>query len=175
MNRQRILPLCLLLLLGGCAGQAIQYQDFDRDYWQADGKMGIKYPRCDQYRGCESRAINATYLWTHGDQSNYLQFFDPTGQEQLALDYYDGEVIIQEKGREEIVSVAELATRLGIDLPVEQLPQWLTNQRADGDTEWDSDGWHIRVGDWQGQFYRAMTLTRGDYRLRMVTYNVTPI
>lgn len=174
MLKQWIFAGLSALVLAGCAGKAIQYESFNPDTtWQADGKLGIKYPRCNEYRGCTEQAVNASYVWTHHPTTDQLQLFDPTGQEQLALHYAGDRVQIHEEGQVEEVSVNQLADRLGVALPIGQLDEWLTTQRTE--TEWDSHGWHIRVSDWQGHFYRRMTLTQGDYRIRLVTYNVKPM
>ena len=174
MNKQLIIMAISVAFFAGCAGKAVQYESFNpNNSWQADGKLGVKYPRCDEYRGCKDEAVNASYVWTHDSSTDRLQLFDPTGQEQLALRYVGDQVEIHEDGKIERISVDKLADRLGMELPIFLLDEWLTTERPE--TEWDSNGWHIRVNDWQGHFYRKMTLTQDDYRLRLVTFDVKPM
>ena len=45
----------------------------------ADGKVALRFPRCDEYRGCKEEAFSANLHWLHKAPIDELSLYDPTG------------------------------------------------------------------------------------------------
>lgn len=138
----------------------------------ADGKVALRYPRCDEYRGCKEEAFSAGLHWLHRSDADELSLYDPTGQEVLKLSYQGETVLLRDRQGERRIDRAQLAQELGVPIPVERLRDWLLLPRGEGRLE--EAGWRVETEQWQGQYYRRLTLRQGDYYLRILLSNLVP-
>ena len=141
--------------------------------WSASGKIGVS--------GVEQSG-SGSFTWQQQTEQSKLSVRGPvgTGSMQITLDgarlsmqssdgaQYDAEQVL-----------AELETRLGVAVPVNQLRYWLLGLPGPGAHQWldansvlEQDGWHIVYGEWlQRGALRVpakLTLTRERLRIVMV-------
>lgn len=132
----------------------------------ADGKIALRFPRCDEYRGCKEEAFSASLRWLHKETLDELSLYDPTGQEALKIHYQGNRVVLEDKNGKQALTQAELAQKLGVPIPVEKLHDWIVNQRDN--TNFSEDGWNVKLEQWQGQYYQRLTLRQEQYYLRIL-------
>lgn len=176
-NSVKIISLLALGLLSACAlepapNQLSSVSQAVVQQFAAEGKAALRYPRCDEYRGCKEEAFSANLHWLHKSSSDELSLYDPAGQEALKI-FYQGELVqLRDNKGEKMLSRAELAQTLGVPIPVEKLPAWLLQQRDN--PKFSEDGWQIEAEQWQGQYYRRLTLRQEDYYLRIIIQHLVP-
>lgn len=162
----RIIVLGCITLALGCASAPLIDHSISSERWLAEGRIALKYPFCREFRACEARAVNATFAWQHLNDRDLLTLFDPSGQAQLHLDYQGERVKVRDAQQEQWLSKDELASRLGVALPLDDVAQWLRMPHEN--EQWQSAGWQVRTQDWRGSYYRRLTMTREDYRVRLL-------
>lgn len=136
----------------------------------ADGKVALRFPRCDEYRGCKEEAFSANLHWLHKAPIDELSLYDPTGQEALKITYQEQSIRLHDRSGEREISHAQLAQELGLPIPVEKLREWLFAPQDKA--KFTADGWQIEVDQWQGQYYRRLTMRQKDYYLRILVNHV---
>lgn len=176
--------LTLALLVAACvtqpqriSGNSSAHNAGELRDWSASGKIGVS--------GVEQSG-SGSFTWQQQTEQSKLSVRGPvgTGAMQITLDgahlsmqssdgaQYDAEQVL-----------AELQTRLGVAVPVNQLRYWLLGVAGPGAHQWldannsvlEQDGWHIVYGEWlQRGALRVpakLTLTREQLRIVMVVQN----
>lgn len=182
-SSKTLLVLAAALTVAGCAstpsrpeagpGTEVVYVQFDPDHFQADGKMAMRYPRCNKHRGCEDEAVNVGLRWMHSGGREILSLYDPLGQEAMAIDYHNNVAIVREKGKVRQVTREEMVADFGLPVPFEAMAGWITTERAD--TEFSEQGWKVRLADWKGHYYRSMRVDQAPYHMRVIIDDVYPL
>lgn len=172
MNNKRkiVFKLGAVLLLGGCAHRDFVPESnthtFNPKHWYADAKLALRYPMCRPKVGCEEKGISAGLTWNHLPQNEKITLFDPLGQENLQIHYIKGRIYLREHLRQREITPAALAKEIGIPLPLDALAGWISHKT---DTpEFSADGWKITLADWNGNYYRKITLLQKEYYLRLI-------
>lgn len=146
----------------------IQWLDHD---FSAEGKMAIRYPRCDEYRGCKQEAYSASFVWHHFGDYDQVTIYDPLGQEVSELVYQKNLVTIEDSNGTRTISQDEMADNLGFALPIQKITNWvftLTNK-----TEFEAKPWQVELKQWQkSQYYRMVTLKYDQYYLRILINSI---
>lgn len=178
------LALLAALTLAGCASAPpaadtadkdapVVYVAFDPDHFQADGKMAMRYPRCNKYRGCVDEAVNVGMRWIHSGGREILSLYDPLGQEAMAIDYHSGQATVRENGKVRQLTRDEMVADFGLPVPFEAMAGWVTTQRDN--TSFEEQGWKVRLADWKGHYYRSMRVDQAPYHMRVIIDEMYPI
>lgn len=171
-NTRALIASALTLLLAACTTPSqTNSPPIQTNRFTAEGKIALRYPECDQYRGCKQQAVSATIHWTHTPNTDTLELFDPTGQQALKLAYHGEQVTITNNKGDRTLTTAELEQQLGMNIPIKNITTWLfTPQPTAPFTE---AGWKIAPQNWQNNHYQRLTLTRKDYYIRLILNNIT--
>lgn len=174
MNKKNLCYIGLTLaLLQGCVSNQHNTTLTPQsaiNHFAADGKIALRFPRCDEYRGCKEEAFSATLHWLHKENLDELSLYDPTGQEALKISYQNQHILLEDKQGTRSLSPAQLTQELGVPLPIEKLQHWLLTQRDNA--TFNEEGWQIELEQWQGQYYRRLTLRQDAYYLRILVNHI---
>lgn len=151
----------------------VVYVEFNPAAFQADGKMAMRYPRCSQYRACQDEAVNVGLRWIHSGSREILALYDPMGQEAMAIDYNGGAATVREKGKTRYLTRDEMVADFGLPVPFESMAGWITTQRDV--TDFEEQGWKVRLTDWKGHYYRSMRVDQAPYHMRVIIEDMYPI
>lgn len=175
--------LAAALLLAACTGSPppvqtdpdapVVYVEFDPNHFQADGKMAMRYPRCNQHRGCEDEAVNVGMRWIHSGGREILSLYDPMGKEAMAVDYNGGTATVRENGKTRQLTRDQMVADFGLPVPFESMAGWVTTKRDV--EEFSEEGWKVRLADWKGHYYRSMRVDQAPYHMRVIIDEVYPI
>jgi outer membrane lipoprotein LolB len=141
--------------------------------WSASGKIGVS--------GIEQSG-SGSFTWQQQADVSKLQVRGPVGTGSLHITLNGEHLSMQSSDGAQYDAeqvLAELETRLGVAVPVNQLRYWLLGVPGPGESHWleadhvlEQDGWHIVYGEWlqRGELRvpAKLTLTREQLRIVMV-------
>lgn len=144
--------------------------------FQLNGKIALRYPYCpaQKTRSCQQKAVSAALDWLHRKNHEEITLSDPLGQPALAIKIKDDQLIVNDGKKTTTLHPEEMQQHLGINLPVDSLPQWLFMLRpAD---KFQENGWEITASDWQNDgFYRNITLKQEKYFIKIFIQDINAI
>lgn len=166
------------LFLSGCAGLQTPEGQTQSAWLNApftlNGKLAVRYPECDEYRGCKQKASSAQMSWDHRAHIDKIGLYDPLGQAVFSLDYQGDSVTVTDKNGTQTLAVDELSKRLGFALPIAKMQSWLFTKAPQ--EQFTSDGWEVSVSRWQAAgYYQLLTLKQGKYFLRLYTSSLQKV
>lgn len=136
-HASRVTILFIAAVLAGCAIPAKRdipaQQPADLHHWQASGRMAVS--------GAESGG-SGSFTWRQAGGVSSVQLRGPVGIGSLRLSI-NGDHLRIETGDQVLESdaaQAELAARLGADVPVQSLRYWLIGTPAPGEHAWVQTG-----------------------------------
>lgn len=167
--------LCLALLASCVSaptdgGLPVVVGQYNPEVFEADGRIALRFTECRPEK-CEEKSYSAELTWQRNGSQSRMTMIDPFGKEQLQIEYAAGEVIVREADKAPVyTSQNEMANEIGLALPLELLPVWLTTPREK--TEFEEAGWRVRLRNWQGSHYASMRVEQAPYFLRLVVENI---
>ena len=179
-NLRCVCLLVLALLTAACvtqpprvSGNSTAHDITELRVWSATGKMGVS--------GIEQSG-SGSFTWQQQAELSKLQVRGPLGTGSLQITLNGTRLSMQSSDGAQYDAgqvLAELETRLGVAVPVNQLRYWLLGVPGPGEYHWleantvlEQDGWHIVYGEWlqRGQLRvpAKLILTREQLRIVMV-------
>lgn len=138
-------------------------------HFTAEGKLALRYPRCNSHQSCKTEAISAKFHWQHQPQQDELTFYGPLGQERLYLRYQGQHVTLRDDKGERIISRDQLTEELGIALPIDALNKWLFTLAQE---DYQEQGWQISPKKWGNGYYHILTVKQSSFYLRLLLNKV---
>lgn len=183
---RRLILVCVLVLMSGCATrQTHEHASNITDpsllrVWSAQGRMGITGV---------PQSGSGSFNWSQRDDVSQLNMHGPLGVGAISMRLDSSAHITLANGTHYNGDDAliELAARLGVSVPLQQLKFWLRGVPAPGEFQWlddvgmnrsnsnkilQQDGWRIQYDDSilvdALQLPRKITATQNAVRIRVV-------